>query len=124
MLTTLLTLAQDTAPSANPLSGIAPIILMFVIFYFVLIRPQRKKQKELQEQINTIKIGDKVITTGGINAMVANIKERTVILKVSDNTKIEFEKIAIQSVTKKKDDSKDDSKEDPSKSNEEKGENS
>jgi preprotein translocase subunit YajC len=80
-----------------------PIILMFVIFYFILIRPQRKRQKELAAQIETLRSGDKVVTSGGIHGLVTNIKERTVILKVAEGTKMEFEKSAVQAVIKKSD---------------------
>ncbi|CAN5208708.1 hypothetical protein BH23VER1_BH23VER1_10300 [soil metagenome] len=90
-------------PGANPLNTFIPIILMFVIFYFVLIRPQRKRQKELAEQVAAIKTGDHVLTSGGIHGIVANVKERTIILRVADNVKIEFEKSGVQAVIKKKD---------------------
>jgi preprotein translocase subunit YajC len=103
-------LAQDTAPAPatpggqpNPLTSIMPIVLMFVIFYFILIRPQRKRQKELAAQIEALRSGDKVVTSGGIHGLVTNIKERTVILKVAEGTKMEFEKSAVQAVIKKSD---------------------
>ncbi len=105
MLSLPIILAQETAPAApggqNPIGAFLPMILIFVIFYFVLIRPQRKKQKELEAQVSTTKIGDKVITAGGLHGLVANVKEKTIVLKVADNVKIEFEKSAIQTVIKK-----------------------
>ncbi len=101
----LLILAAEgpAAPTQSPLSSFIPIILMFVIFYFVLIRPQRKRQKELAAQVAAMKTGDHVLTAGGIHGIVANVKERTVVLKVADNVKIEFEKTGVQSIVKKKD---------------------
>lgn len=85
----------------NPIMQFAPIILMFVIFYFILIRPQQKRQKELRAQVEAMESGDRAITSGGIHGLVTNIKDTTVTLKVADNVKIEFEKAAIQSVIKK-----------------------
>ncbi|MBQ0166137.1 MAG: preprotein translocase subunit YajC [Treponema sp.] len=72
--------------------------LIFVIFYFFIIRPQNKKQKETEKMIASLKKGDKIITIGGIHGTVAATKEQTVIIKVDDNTKIEFNRTAISSV--------------------------
>ena len=79
------------------------MVLMFVMMYFLLIRPQRKQQKEHQARIAALKIGDKIITSGGIHGLVANVKETTVVVKVADNVKIEMEKSAVANVTKKSD---------------------
>lgn len=95
-------LAQEAAPPAGGGFGIFPfLILMLVMMYFLTIRPQRKKQKELQEQINALKTGDNIITVGGIHGRVTNIKERTVILKVAENVKLELEKSSVATVVKK-----------------------
>jgi preprotein translocase subunit YajC len=75
--------------------------LVFVIFYFLIIRPQNKKQKETRKMIEAVKKGDKVITAGGVHATVYTVKEKTVILKVDENTKMEFSKSAIASVEPK-----------------------
>jgi len=77
-----------------------PFILIFVIIYLLMIRPQSKKQKELQRMIASLKKGDKVVTVGGIYGTIAGIKEKegTLILKVDDNVKIE---VAKSSVAKK-----------------------
>lgn len=77
------------------------MILMFVVFYFIAIRPQRKKQQELQNQINAMKGGDSVVTSGGIHGVVSSLQERTITLKIADNVKIKVEKTAIAGVTKK-----------------------
>ena len=99
-----LALAQN-APAANPtgsmISTIVTFGLVFVIFYFLIIRPQNKKQKEAQKMIEAVKKGDKVVTIGGVHATVASVKETTVVLKVDDNVKMEFSKSAIQAVTAK-----------------------
>ncbi len=77
-----------------------PLIIIAVLFYFLLIRPQQKKQKEHEKLVTAVKTGDKVVTTGGIHGIVANIKEATFLLKVADNVKIEVDKNSIASVGK------------------------
>lgn len=74
-----------------------PILLMFVVIYFFMIRPQQKRQKEHQNMINTLKKGDKVITTGGMYGEIwgINEKENKVVLKFGEDIKIEFLKSAI-----------------------------
>lgn len=74
-----------------------PFILIFLIIYFLMIRPQSKKQKELQRMIASLKKGDKVVTVGGIYGTIAGVKEKegTFILKVDDNVKIEISKSAV-----------------------------
>ena len=91
------------APSTPPPPGgtfgsFVPFILIFVIFYFLLIRPQKQKQKKLQKQVDAMRTGDKVITAGGIHGLVTNVKKESVTVKVDNNTKIEFEKGSIATV--------------------------
>lgn len=87
------------APEApNPIAQFAPLIFIGVIFYFLLIRPQHKQRKEQQKLIEALKTGDKVITASGIHGMISNVKERTVLLKVADNVKIEIDKAAVATV--------------------------
>ena len=87
---------EGAAPQVNPLVQFMPIILMFVIFYFLLIRPQQKKAKELQTMISGIKKGDKVVTTGGILGTVSSIQDDYVVITVGESdTKIEVLKSAI-----------------------------
>lgn len=76
--------------------------LIILVFYFLIIRPQKKKEKEAKEMINAIKKGDKIVTIGGIRGTVTLIKEDSVVVKVDDNAKIEFSKGAISSVINKK----------------------
>jgi preprotein translocase subunit YajC len=75
--------------------------LMFVMMYFLTIRPQRQKQKKLQAQIAALKTGDKIVTSGGIHGLVTNIKDTTVVVKVADNVKIEMDKPAVATVLPK-----------------------
>ena len=100
-LTTLSFLAQAaTTPQGGLFSSpLIPFICMGAIFYFLLIRPQQNKAKELQALISSIKTGDKVVTNGGIHGIVANVKDgATLSLKIADNVKIEVDKSAIASV--------------------------
>ena len=76
-------------PAGNPIAAFMPLILMFAIFYFLLIRPQQKKQKELQEMVKNLKKGDKVVTSGGMIGIVHTLQDDYVVLKVGDDTKIE-----------------------------------
>ena len=71
-----------------------------IIFYFIGIRPQARRQKEQQQLITALKTGDRVVTSSGIHGLIANVKDSTVIVKVADNVKIEMEKSAIASVAK------------------------
>ena len=101
---------QDAAAAAGTgslLVSMLPIFLIFVIFYFFIIRPQNKKQKETEKMIAALKKGDKVVTIGGIHGTVAQTKEKTVIIKVDDNTKIEFTRSAISSVILQKEEKAD-----------------
>ena len=68
--------------------------------YFVLFRPQKKRQQEQQRLISSLKTGDHVVTNAGIHGLIANVKETTVMLKVADNVKLEMEKSAITTLLK------------------------
>ncbi len=68
--------------------------------YFMLFRPQKKRQQEQQRLVSALKTGDKVVTNAGIHGLIANVKETTVMLKVADNVKIEVEKSAVTNVLK------------------------
>jgi len=95
-------LMQEALGSSQTLMSILPILLIFVVFWFLLIRPQKKKQKETEAMIAAVKKNDRVTTIGGIKGVVASVKEKTVVIKVDDNAKIEFNKSAIASVDQKK----------------------
>jgi preprotein translocase subunit YajC len=100
MLHVFLAQAQSPAPT-GPGGGIGffvPFIFIFIIMYFVMFRPQKKRQEQQQKLISTLKTGDRVVTNGGIHGLISNVKETTVIVKVADNVKIEMEKSAITTV--------------------------
>jgi preprotein translocase subunit YajC len=97
----ILAQAAPGAPEQPPvLFQFMPLIIIAVLFYFLLIRPQQKKQKEHLRLVAAIKTGDKVVTSGGIHGIVANVKETTMLLKVADNVKIEMDKAAVVTVSK------------------------
>lgn len=87
---------------AGTLATFVPFILIILIMYFLMIRPQSKKQKETQKMLDALKKGDKVITIGGIHGTVSSVKENIVVVKVDDNTKIEFNRTAIATVVSDK----------------------
>jgi preprotein translocase subunit YajC len=92
--------AQSGQPGAtpNPLLQMVPFILMIVVFYFILIRPQQKKAKQHQELLKQLKSGDRVVTGSGIIGTIISVKERSVSLRSAD-TKLEVLKSAISEVT-------------------------
>ena len=92
--------APAGAPPQNLLVTMMPLIFIFVIFYFLLIRPQQKKQKEHEKLVQAVKTGDQVVTSAGIHGTVSNVKDKTVIVKIADNVKVEFDRGAIASVEK------------------------
>lgn len=94
---------SDTAASGGSMwTTLITFGVIILIFYFLIIRPQRKRDKEAKAMLDAIKKGDKVVTIGGIRGTVAVVKDSTVILKVDDNTRIEFSKSAISQVLNKK----------------------
>ncbi len=97
IMTQLLPAQQDPAPMAGVLNFL-PIVLIILIFYFLMYRPMKQRQKNLEQMIAALKNGDRVITNGGIYGTVSGVKENTFMLKVSDNVKIEVAKNAIASM--------------------------
>jgi len=82
--------APGGAAGGGGFTAFVPLILMFAIFYFLLIRPQQKKAKDHQEMINTLKKGDRVITSGGIHGRITSLDDTTITLEVADKIKIKF----------------------------------
>jgi len=88
------------AQAANPIANLVPLILIFIIFYFLLIRPQKRKEKEHKKLLESLVKNDEVVTSGGIHATVVNVKDKTVVLRIDENVKIEVEKSCIVYVKK------------------------
>ncbi|MDD4957563.1 MAG: preprotein translocase subunit YajC [Candidatus Omnitrophica bacterium] len=88
--------------SGSPMGMIYYMLVVFAIFYFLLIRPQKKQQKEHQNMLEAIKKNDEVITSGGMYGTVVNIQNDIVTLRVDDNTRIKVQKSAISGIKKTK----------------------
>ncbi len=103
----LLAMASQTPPGteANPTGQLLQMFGMFailgVMFYFLLIRPQSKQRKEQEAMIKNIKTGDKILMSNGIFGIVTNVKDKSLMVKIADNVKIEVAKSAIGTVLQK-----------------------
>ena len=83
------------AQTSNPLMSFLPILLIIVVFYFFMIRPQMKRQKELTKFRSELKKGDKIVTTGGIYGKIDEIGDTTIIIEVEDKMKLKIDKSAV-----------------------------
>ena len=79
------------------MSMLMPMVLIFAIFYLLVFRPQKKEQQDKQKMRDTLKKNDQIVTVGGIHGTVVLVKDRTVVVRVDDNVKIEFDKEAVAS---------------------------
>jgi preprotein translocase subunit YajC len=110
MMTSLLILATGgmfgggDGQGQNPIMLIVWVAIMIALFYFMMIRPQQRKEKERRNLIANIKTGDRVIFGGGLVGSVANVKEKVFVIKIADNTKVEVVKGAVTRVLLKEDD--------------------
>ena len=89
------------AQTVSPIISLIPFIFIFIIFYFLLIRPQKTKELEHSKMLEKLDKNDEVVTSGGIHGTIVNVKEKSVILRVDDNVKIEIEKSCISYVIKR-----------------------
>lgn len=83
------------------ITQIVPMLLIFAIFYFLVIRPEKKKQKEHQAMIKALAKNDEVVTSGGIHGVVVNVKDTTIVLRLDENVRVEFDREAILVLKKK-----------------------
>jgi preprotein translocase subunit YajC len=87
-------------------SGLISTLIMFgaifLIFYFMIIRPQQKRSKDRDKMLSNLEKGDKVVTNGGIHGIISGLEEKTALLQVSDNVKLKVERSAITTVLSKK----------------------
>ena len=79
-------------------AGLMPFLLIIIIFYFLLIRPQQKRQKQLQETVSSLRIGDRVVTTGGILGVITTVRDASFIIRSADKTMIEIARSAIADI--------------------------
>jgi preprotein translocase subunit YajC len=101
----ILALAPPAQPgqqgSAQAWTGLVPLILLMVVFYFVLIRPQQKKAKQHAEMLKTIKPGDKIVTSGGLIGVVLTVKEKGGVTIRSADAKLEITRSAVAEITER-----------------------
>ncbi|MFN8358434.1 MAG: preprotein translocase subunit YajC [Candidatus Kapaibacterium sp.] len=88
-------------PLQNMLSTILPFAAIILIFYFMMIRPQQKRQKEMKSMLDAMKKGDKVITSSGIHGTITDIEDNVITVQIAENTKVRFEKVAVTTVINK-----------------------
>jgi preprotein translocase subunit YajC len=95
--------AQAAAPAAQPnaLVQFAPLVVLFVLFYFLLIRPQMKRTKEMRQMIDKIAKGDEIVTSGGLAGKVSNIGEAYLTVEIADGVSVKVQKSAVGSVLPK-----------------------
>jgi len=86
--------------AANPIVSLFPLFIIFIIFYFLLIRPQKTKEKEHQKMLANLDKNDEVVTSSGIHGTIVNVKDKTVTLRIDENVKIEIEKNCIAYIKK------------------------
>lgn len=89
------------AGEPNPIISMVPVLLMFVIFYFLLIRPQQKQQKAHREFLKALDKNQDVVLAGGIHGTVVQVKEDTVSVKIAENVRVEVDKVSVSRAVKK-----------------------
>ncbi len=87
--------------TANPLAVFFPLILIFLVFYFLIIRPQKKKEDTRKQMVEAVKKNDRVVTIGGVHGTVTQVDETSILVQVDNNTKLRIEKSALSTVTGK-----------------------
>jgi len=95
LIGTLFALSSSPDQQVSPLIQLIPFALVLAIFYFVILLPMKKKQKKVQEFLDALKAGDKVVTTGGLFGSIARITDQVVQLQVAPNVRVEVSKAAI-----------------------------
>jgi preprotein translocase subunit YajC len=80
------------------LMGLLPFVLIIAVFYFLIIRPQQKRQKERQKLLDSVQKGDKIITAGGVHGVVEGIEDKTLLVKIADNVKVKMEKSSVATI--------------------------
>lgn len=93
--------AQAAGPQGNPITAFLPLILLFVVFYFLLIRPQQKKAKEHRQMVEALGKGNEVVTNGGLLGKVTDMDENYVTLKLAEGVEVKCQRVAIMTVLPK-----------------------
>jgi len=95
LMNVLLMASQTKEANPNPVMQFLPLILIGIVFYFFMIRPQTKKMKDQKTFIENIKKGDKVVTIGGIHGKIADINEDTYLLEIENGVKMKIDKVSV-----------------------------
>ena len=95
---------SDGGQQANPIASLLPFVLMFLVLYLLILRPQMKKQRNQQRMIDELEKNDEIVTSGGIHGTILNIKDDILVVKIADNVKIEVSRAAVSRVKNKEDD--------------------
>lgn len=88
----------EGAGGGSAILGMLPFVLMFLVLYLLILRPQIKKQKAHQKMVDELKKGDQVVTSGGIHGVVVNLKDDIVVLKIAENVKVDLSRAAVSTV--------------------------
>jgi preprotein translocase subunit YajC len=96
-LNTLMIFLQTDGMSGL-VSSLLPFLLIILVFYFLILRPQQKRQKERQRLLESVKKGDKIITSGGMHGTVEGVEDKTVLVKIADNIKVKVERSAVATI--------------------------
>lgn len=89
---------QSGQSGMDSLMGLLPFVLIIAVFYFLIIRPQQKRQKERQKLLDSVKKGDKIITAGGVHGLVEGIEDKTLLVKIADNVKVKMERSSVATI--------------------------
>lgn len=104
MMSMLLAMSPPSGGAQGSEGGLFSTLIMFAliigIFYFMILRPQQKRQKEREKLLAAIEKGDKVITAGGLHGTVAGVDEKTVLIQVADNMKLKFDRSAVAQIVR------------------------
>ncbi len=95
VLNFVLLMSQPAGGESNPLASFLPLVLIVVVFYFFIIRPQMKRQKEMKKFRESIAKGDKVVTTGGIMGKINDVKDDHLVIEIADNVRIKVDKNSV-----------------------------
>jgi preprotein translocase subunit YajC len=98
----LIAMAPQDGGGGSLVSTFVMFGAIFLIFYFMIIRPQQRRAKERDKMLSNVQKGDRVVTSGGLHGVVAGIDEKTILLQVSDNVKMKFERSAITAIISSK----------------------
>ena len=87
--------APPEGGGGNPIASLLPIVLMVLVLYLLILRPQMRKQKAQQRMVDELEKGDEVVTSGGVHATIVSIKDDTLVVKIAESVKIEVSRAAV-----------------------------